>query len=194
MSEQAGNERPLIQFLEQVAESKDCHGQDMGDLWSILYEDLHRLASYNMRNDRNNGSLHTTVLVHEAFLKLAGGQSVRWESRAHFLGIAARAMRQVLIDLARRRNTAKRGGGQQAITLSSMIADDSEEFDLEMISLESALVKLNEKDTRVARVAEMRIFSGMTEQEMAEVLGVSIRTVGNDWAMARMWLSRELQG
>ncbi len=192
MSENAGSERHLLQMLEQVAESKDSQGLD--ELWSILYEDLHRLASYNMKNDRKNSSLHTTVLVHEAFLKLAGGQSVRWESQAHFLGIAARAMRQVLIDMARRRNTAKRGGGQQAITLNSRIADDSADFDLEMISLESALKKLNEQDARVARVAEMRIFSGMTEKEMAEVLGVSIRTVGNDWAMARMWLSRELQG
>lgn len=162
------------------------------ELFEAVYDNLRRLAAARMRHERAEHTLQPTALVHEAFIKLVDDTRIEWQDRAHFMGVAARAMRQVLIDHARGRDAAKRGGGDQRVTLLTSLADarGGESFDL--VEFEDALGKLAAIDERASRVAELRILGGLTNRETAAVIGVSERTVNDDWAMARMWLGREL--
>jgi RNA polymerase sigma factor (TIGR02999 family) len=160
-------------------------------LLKALYPELKRLAAGLMRRERAGLTLQATALVHEAYMKLVDGAQAGWESRGHFLGIAARAMRQILVDHARSRAAAKRGGGWQRITLDTGLGPDRDAA-FEILALHDALDRLAAVDPRAARGVELRVFGGMTVEETAQVLGVSRRTVDADWAMARMWLAREL--
>jgi RNA polymerase sigma factor (TIGR02999 family) len=136
-------------------------------------------------------TLRTTELVHEAFLKLAGGSATDWESRAHFFGAAARAMRQVLVDFARRRAAEKRGGGWERVSLSD--TDGAIEVELDQIlTLEEALDRLDGVDRRLRQVVELRFFAGLSEGDIARMLGVTTRTVERDWLKARLILLRAL--
>jgi len=155
-----------------------------------VYEELREIASRLMRAERLDHTLRPTALVHEAYCRLVDQSRVTWENRAHFFGIAARAMRQILVEHARARAAAKRGGGWNRVTLDDhlgMIADSA----LEVIDLDEALTRLAEMDERMARVVELRVFGGLTGEETAHVLGVTRRTVQRDWRMAKMWLARE---
>jgi RNA polymerase sigma factor (TIGR02999 family) len=156
-----------------------------------LYPELRRLAGALMRRERSDHTLQATALVHEAYLKLVDQSRTGWESRAHFLGIAARAMRQILVDHARARAAAKRGGGWHRMTLDTGLGP-AEDSAFEIMALHDALETLATVDPRAARGVELRVFGGMTVAEIAHVLGVSKRTVDADWAMARLWLAREL--
>lgn len=158
-----------------------------------VYPELRELAASLMARERAGHTLQPTALVNEAWIRLVDGQRVRIEGRAHFFGVAARCMRQVLVDHARARSAAKRGGDRQRVTLDEGMLS-AMDADIELIALDDALVKLSALDERAARVAEMRLFAGMTVPEVATELGVSPRTVDGDWATARLWLSRELQG
>ena len=158
----------------------------------LLYRELERLASSYLRKDRPNHTLETNALVHEAYIRLAEGAPAQWLGRAHFMGIAARVMRQILVDHARKRGAAKRGGQWRQVTLDSRIIGRDDDFELELIALDGALAKLSGEDERSARVAELRIFADMSIGEIAELIGVSARTVDNDWALARMYIAREL--
>jgi len=162
-------------------------------LFELVYGELRALAGSAMRRERSEHTLQPTALVHEAFLKLVGETAIPWQNRAHFMAIAARAMRQILIDHARRRQTEKRGGGWERVTL-----DDDLRFgrapDQDVLELEDALARFAALDERAARVVELRVFGGMTVEESAVALGVSARTVDNDWSVARLWLARELGG
>lgn len=160
-------------------------------LWPLVYDELKRIAQAQLRGERPGHTLYTTGLVHEAYLKLADGPEVAWQSRAHFFSIAARAMRQILIDYARRRNAEKRGGDRDRTTLTSKHLPFEVRLD-ELIALDDALDRLDALDERLRRVVEMRFFGGMTEKEVGEVLGLSARTVQRDWAKARAWLYSEL--
>jgi len=160
-------------------------------LWPLVYDELRRLAQAQLRRERPGHTLLTTGLVHEAYLKLADAPDVEWRSRAQFFSIAARAMRQILIDHARRRNADKRGGDRDRTTLMSKHLPFEVRFD-ELIALDDALDRLDALDERLRQVVEMRFFGGMTEEEVAEVLGLSTRTVQRDWAKARAWLYAEL--
>jgi RNA polymerase sigma factor (TIGR02999 family) len=163
----------------------------MDRLLPLVYDELRRIAARQLRRGASNVTVQPTMLVHEAYMKLVGPSHVEWQDRAHFLGVAARAMRQVLIDYARRRLAGKRGGGWARTTLS----DDKLGSDMpldELISLDAALEKLGELDERLRRVVECRFFAGMSEDEIAEALGVSSRTVRRDWLKARAWLHGEL--
>jgi RNA polymerase sigma factor (TIGR02999 family) len=144
-----------------------------------------------MRGERPDHTLQPTALVHEAYCRLIDDSRVGWQDRAHFIGIAARAMRQVLVDHARRRAAAKRGGSWQRLTFNEKlgIAAVSE---TELLDLDGALRRLADLDERTARVVELRVFGGLTAEETGHVLGVSRSTVQRDWDMARMWLAREL--
>lgn len=156
----------------------------------VVYEELKRLA----RRHRHRGSgsaLCTTELVHEAFLKLSGTPGASWEGRAHFFGAASRAMRQVLVDFARRRHAVKRGGEWRATTLDDATAAVDLELD-ELLALDDALKKLDSVDPRLRSIVELRFFAGLTEERIADVLGVSVRTVGREWLKARLFLLREL--
>jgi RNA polymerase sigma factor (TIGR02999 family) len=160
----------------------------------ILYEELRRLAHLRMRGERPGHTLGTTALVHEAYLDLAGLDRMTWQDRAHFLAVAARAMRRVLIDHAAGRDAQKRGGGQRAITLdeeAELVLGGGSRAD-ELLALDEALARLAEVSERQCRVVECRFFAGMTVEETAEALHTSPATVKREWTVARAWLHREL--
>ncbi len=176
---------------------RDIHSLDEVDtdrrnqLFSAVYDELRAMARQLMRDEKAGHTLQPTALVHETFIRLVEQDGATWESRAHFFGIAARAMRQILVDHAREKAAGKRGGGLTRVSLSE--AEGSEPPQAwEVLSLHGALDKLARQDARMARIAEMRIFGGLTGEETAHVLRVSPRTVDGDWSVARLWLSREL--
>lgn len=158
----------------------------------LLYPELRRLAGRLMRRERAGHTLQPTALVHEAFLELVDEAAIDWQCRAHFMGVAARVMRRVLVDHARRRAASKRGGGLAHVSLDEELAAGPERS-LDMLHLDQLLERFATLDERGARVVEMRVFGGLTADEVAEALGVSKRTVDGDWSVARMWLSRELR-
>jgi RNA polymerase sigma factor (TIGR02999 family) len=161
-------------------------------LLELVYAELHGIARGLMARERADHTLQPTALVHEAWLRLVDASQLAFKDRSHFLGIAARSMRQVLVDHARGRGAAKRGGDRRRVTLvDDLVAGESRA--LELLALDDAMNRLAELDARAARVAEGRIFGGMTVAELAEDLEVSTRTVEGDWTMARLWLSRALQ-
>ena len=160
-------------------------------LAELLYPELRRIAARLMRRERNAHTLQPTAVVHEAFMRLVDQGAVDWQDRAHFLGIAARVMRRILVEHARRRGAAKRGSGGDHVTLDEALAPQAD-TSFGLLLLDDVLTRLAAIDPRGAEVAELRIFGGLTVRETAEQLGVSTRTVNNDWAMARLWLAREL--
>ena len=163
--------------------------QALKDLLPLIYEQLHRVARQHLRKQRANHTLQTTALIHEAYLRLAGGAAVSVRDRNHFVALASRLMRQVLVDHARGRLAAKRQGGVRG-TLSEA-ADVADEVDV--LGIDEALTHLSELDEQQARVVELRFFGGLSIQETADALHISESTVKRDWTMARTWLSRELQ-
>ncbi len=180
----------LTQALEAVSRG-DAHALDR--VFPIVYREMRRLAAGYLRGERVGHTLQPTALVHEAYLRLVGQRDRGWNNRAHFMGIAARAMRSVLVDHARRRKAQKRGGGQAAVPLDTtlLVADgQAVAFD----DLDRALVDLARLSERQARVVELRYFGGLTIEETAELLGVAPVTVKRDWTLARAWLYRELSG
>jgi len=157
----------------------------------LVYDELRRLAQSYMRRERANQTLQTTALIHEAYLRLIDASRVQWQNRAHFFGVAARLMRQVLVAFARERGYQKRGGGAQQVSLDeTMVIDEGQDEDL--VALDEALSALAQFDARKAQVVEMRFFGGLTEDEIAAALGVSPETVRRDWRLARSWLRRKL--
>jgi RNA polymerase sigma factor (TIGR02999 family) len=160
-------------------------------LVEVMYPELRALAARLMRRERQGHTLQPTAIVNEAFLRLVNQGTIEWQDRAHFVGIAARIMRQILVDHARRKRTAKRGSGAACLTLDEAMAPAAETvFDL--IALDEVLTRFASLDARRAHVAELRVFGGLTAKEIAAELEVSTRTVESDWAVARMWLAREL--
>lgn len=154
----------------------------------LVYEDLRRLAHRQLGREESGHTLQTTGLVHEAYLKLAGGGGLGAANRAHFLAIAARAMRQVLVDYARRRKADKRGGGVASVTLSD--GDQGRDVNAdELLALDDILEQL---EPRQRQVVELRFFGGLEEKDIAQALGISERTVRRDWVKARAWLYRAL--
>jgi RNA polymerase sigma factor (TIGR02999 family) len=163
-------------------------------LMPLVYEELRRLARGYMARENREHTLQPTALVNEAYLKLIDQTRVDWRGRSHFRAVGARVMRRILIDHARRRGGQKRGGGLQRVTLGdSLLSPPDPDVDLpDLLALNDALEKLARLDERQARVVELRFFGGLTTVEIAETLGVSERTVGDDWKHGRAWLKREL--
>ena len=159
----------------------------------LVQAELRRLAHRQVRRERSGQTLQTTALVNEAYLRLVDYRRVQPRDRAHFLAIAAQAMRRVLVERARARRAAKRGGGEAAAPLGDA-ADPASERAVELIALDDALVALAALDPRKAAVVELRWFGGLTGEEAAAALGVSPATLERDWSMARRWLRRELAG
>jgi RNA polymerase sigma factor (TIGR02999 family) len=192
-AEPGSSRSEVTSILESLSEGGPGSAGPTDRLFSLIYDELHAIADAYMFRERAGHTLQPTALVHEAYLKLVEGPSTAWKGRSHFLGVAARAMRQILIDHARRRGAAKRGGGQERVTLDeSGIADRGGALDL--LDHDEALRRFAALDERAARVVELRVFGGMTAAESAEVLGVSPRSVEHDWSVARLWLGRELLG
>jgi RNA polymerase sigma factor (TIGR02999 family) len=162
-------------------------------LTPLVEAELRRLARADMARERRDHTLQATALVNEAFLRLTEARRVRWQDRAHFLGISARLMRRVLVDHARARGYRKRGGGAERVTLvESLVA--SPEVALDVVALDRALDTLAAVDVRKSRVVELRYFGGLSVEETAEVLHVSADTVKRDWRLAKLWLLHELEG
>jgi RNA polymerase sigma factor (TIGR02999 family) len=160
-------------------------------LLPLVYDELRAIARRQMKREFGERTLETTGLVHEAYLKLAESAEVDWQGRSHFFAIAARAMRQILVDEARRKATLKRGGDRERVSLSD--ADPALEEELEeLLALDEALDELDQIDPRARHVVECRFFAGMTEEEVASLLDVTVRTVQRDWARARAWLHGRL--
>jgi RNA polymerase sigma factor (TIGR02999 family) len=162
------------------------------DLYRFAYDELKRVARHHLRGDGGSATLSTTELVHESFLKLRGGSSTDWQGRAHFFGAASRAMRQVLVDFARRRQAEKHGGGATRVSLSDGDAALEIELD-EILALDAALERLAAVDERLRQIVELRFFGGFSEREVAELLGVTPRTIERNWLKARLFLLRELK-
>lgn len=171
----------------------------LGQLFPIVYEQLRQVAHRQRQRHAQSETLNTTALVHEAYFKLVGQESISFQDRAHLLAVAATAMRQILIDYARRRSAAKRGGGVAALSfedIEAAVHSRTEFSDPQadaLLALDRALDRLGQQSERQRRVVECRFFAGMSIEETAEALGISPATVKRAWALAQAWLFRELQ-
>ena len=161
------------------------------ELLTLVYGELRSLAARQLRGEGDAHTFQPTALVHEAWLKLAQGRSIAWQGRAHFYGVAARAMRQVLVDAARKRDAGRRGGDLQRVTLDPDVMIDGR-GEHGVMDLHEALERLGRMDESLERLIELRFFAGLTLDEAADALGVSRRKAAKDWAAARLWLRREL--
>jgi len=163
----------------------------LDELMPLVYEELRRLAQQYMSRERADHTLQTSALVNEAYLRLIDQKDVHWQNRAHFFGIAAQMMRRILVDYARQRRYAKRGGDARQVPLDeAMIV--SEERTAEVVALDDALKSLAEIDPRKSQIVEMRFFGGLSIEETAEVLKVSPGTIMREWTLAKAWLRREM--
>jgi RNA polymerase sigma factor (TIGR02999 family) len=183
---------PAGEVTRLLRELGDGDPRALDRLYPLVYDELRRAAQRALRAERAEHTLQATELVHEVFLKLAGSGPGHVHDRSHFLGVAARAMRQVLVDHARRRNAAKRGGELVRTTLGDSAFVSGPLSAEELIALDDALERLEAYDGRLRRVVEMRYFAGLSEREIATALGVTERTVQRDWVKARAWLHKEL--
>lgn len=162
------------------------------ELFRLAYEELKRMAHHHLRSFDQSATLSTTDLVHESYLKLRQTASADWQGRAHFFGAASRAMRQVLVDFARRRGAEKRGGDAARVSLSENEAVLKFELD-DLLALDEALDRLGTLDERLRQIVELRFFGGFSQREVSELLGVAPRTVERNWLVARLFLLRELE-
>ncbi len=158
----------------------------------LVYEELHRLAERRLRLERPNHTLQPTALVHEAYLKLVAQRNANWQSRAHFFALASQLMRRILVDYARSRLRAKRGGKQVKLPLDEALLFTEDRCD-ELLALDESLERLEKLDARQSRIVELRFFGGLTVEEAAEVLGISPKTVKREWSTAKAWLYGELK-
>jgi RNA polymerase sigma-70 factor, ECF subfamily len=163
----------------------------LNQLMPMVYEELRRLAHRYMAHERAGHTLQTTALVNEAYLRLINERGMQWQNRTHFFAVAAQIMRFILVDYARGHVRAKRGGGAQQVSLGEALVV-SEDRATDLLILDEALSRLAAFDQRKSRIAEMRFFAGLTVEETAEVLSVSVETVMRDWRLAKAWLHREL--
>lgn len=163
------------------------------ELVRLVYAELRRQARHVLRREGEGHTLQATALVHEAWLRLDGQHDARWQSRTQFLAVAAQTMRRVLVDHARARRALKRGGGGTQVTLGEADHAAAATEDVDVLALDDALARLATMDPRKARLVELRYFAGLSMPEAAAALGISLATVGREWAVARMWLRRELE-
>lgn len=170
----------------------DGGGEAPRELLPLVYDELRALARAHLRHERAHHTLQATALVHEAYLRLVDGRQPAWKNRAHFYGIAARVMRRVLVDYARERHAAKRGGGERPLVLDEA-RHLAGETAVELLALDAALEEFARIYPRQARVVELKFFGGLEARESAELMEVSERTVLRDWSFAKLWLSRALK-
>ena len=197
-------QQPVTQLLAQW---RDGDERAFAELSALMYEELRQLAQRHLRRERSDHTIQKTALVNEAFVRLVGQQSVDWQSRAHFIGLASKLMRRVLVDYARARLADKRGGGVGVLSLDEMAAPEADEApdttptalqhldahtQEEVSAIDQALQRLEQIDARQAQIVEMRYFGGLTVEQTAEAIGISEATVKREWTLARAWLRREL--
>jgi len=184
-----GTPNQITVLLEQWGRGDQ---QALEQLTPLVYSELHRLASQYLRRERLDHTLQSTALVNEAYLKLAGQHSMRWQNRAHFFGIAAQLIRRILVDYARSRYAEKRGSSAPKLSLEE-ITESAPVRDLDLIALDDALEDLAKIDARQSRVVELRFFAGLSVEETAEILQLSPATVKREWTAAKAWLFRQLR-
>ena len=197
-------QQPVTQLLAQW---RDGDERAFAQLSALMYEELRQLAQRHLQRERSNHTMQKTALVNEAFVRLVGQQSVDWQSRAHFIGLASKLMRRVLVDYARARLADKRGGGAGLLSLDEMTTPEADEApdttptalqhldahtQEEVSAIDQALVRLEQIDERQAQIVEMRYFGGLTVEQTAEAMDISEATVKREWTLARAWLRREL--
>ena len=180
--------RDITRLLQSYVEGRD---EALDELMPLVYEDLKQIARNHLRREPDGLTLRTTALLHESYLRMMGSAPASVRDRSHFFAIASRVMRNILVDHARARRSAKRGGDRVRVTLEPD-ADSETPRTLELLALDQALQRLGERDGRMERVVECRVFGGMTVRETAEVVGVAVRTVEKDWTMAKAFLHMEL--
>lgn len=166
----------------------------VNDIFPLIYDELKKLANNYLRNERGNHTLQPTALVHEAYLKLVDHTRINWQNRAHFLGMAATLMRQILIDHARRHRADKRGGADENLPLADELVIVAGEKSMDLIRLDEALRELAKFDSFKSRLVELRYFGGLSVEETAEVLQVSEITIKRHWRMAKAWLAEAISG
>ena len=194
MTNTAGERRPTPGAVTQLLAKVGAGNQAAFDeVFPLVYAELRRIAAREMRREKPGRTLQTTALVHEAYLRLLKDASLSFENRAHFLGIAAHAMREILIEHARARSARKRGGGAVRLTLDDLVAPVPA-LSIDVLALDEALQRLAGLDQRHARVVELRYFGGLSVEETAVALELSPATVKRAWTIARAWLYRELGG
>jgi RNA polymerase sigma factor (TIGR02999 family) len=164
------------------------------ELFPLVYDDLRRIADRYLSTERHPQTLQPTALVHEAYLRLVGPSDIGWESRAHFFGAAAQAIRRILVDRARAKDRLKRGSGEHPLRLDAAATIGVEGPNLDVLALDEALQRLSALDAQKAQVVELRFFGGLSVDETAATLGVSASTVAREWTFSRLWLYRELGG
>lgn len=186
---QQNSSNPVTELLVRW---RDGDAQALDSLMPLVYAELRRLAHYYLQRERSDHTLQSTALVHEAYLRLAGKSPPQWQNRAHFFGIAAHIMRQILVEYARAHGAAKRGGASACkVTLDDAL-EIQEKTDVDVIALDGALDRLSELDPQQSRIVELRFFAGLTIEDTSEVMGISAATVKRDWTSARAWLHREI--
>jgi RNA polymerase sigma factor (TIGR02999 family) len=190
MEDEAALDRSITEQLRKWSGSRDVELDS--SVLLLVYDELHRRARSYLRKEGDGHTLQTTALVHEAYLKLADQKSISWENRNHFFAIAATLMRRILVDHAKHKHREKRGGKAADLSLGGAATVAVAGVDLDLLALDEALDRLAAKEEHLARVVELRFFSGLDVPQTAEVLGVSESTVKRDWAMAKAWLHREL--
>ncbi len=178
----------ITRLLEAAGEGDPRAAQK---LLPQVYQQLRKAAQKQMADERSDHTLQATALVHEAYIRLVGSHEVAWENRAHFYVAAAEAMRRILIEHARKRGRIKRGGDHARVPLSTVYLTEKADPE-EIMSVDSAIRRLEERDSRMARIVRLRFFAGLSTEETAKALGLSDRTVRREWALARAWLHREL--
>ncbi|HEX3445018.1 MAG TPA: sigma-70 family RNA polymerase sigma factor [Chthoniobacterales bacterium] len=188
--------RPETEITQVLQRWRNGDASAFDRLTDRVYEQLRLLADQALAKDLGNKSLQPTELVHEAYLRLVDTKQLDWQSRSHFFGVAARLMRQILVDRARSRLAQKRGGRALKVSMQTVEIEvaDSGPRPIDLISLDLALRELTDLDLDQGRIVELRFFAGMTVEETAEVLGVSPRTIKRDWRLAKAWLRRRLNG
>ena len=185
--------RPASEITAVLSDLSGNRSDESTDaLLKLVYTELHRQAHRYMQKERVGHTLQTTALVHEAYLRLVEQKSVAWESRSHFFAIAATMMRRILIDYAKTKHRVRRGGVQSDLPLENALTVSVNETDFDLLKLDEALNRLAAKDAHLAKVVELRFFSGLDVVETAAVLGISESTIKRDWQMAKAWLHREL--
>jgi RNA polymerase sigma-70 factor, ECF subfamily len=189
MSEPVRKPQEITQLLHAWGEGDETA---LDRLIPAVYGELRRIAGNFMRRQDRANTLQASALVNEAFMRLVDSNKVNWQSRTHFFAISAQLMRRVLVDAARRRNSQKRGGDRLRVTLDERV-DVPAESETDLVALDEALLRLADMNPRHSRIVELRYFGGLTEQQIAETLKISERTVRRDWSLARAWLYRELQ-
>lgn len=185
---------PVVTEVTQLLLAwSEGNNEALDRLIPLVYQELRQLAQHYMRKEQAGHTLETTALIHEAYLRLIDAKQVQIKNRAHFFGVSARLMRQILVDAARSRGYEKRGGGAQQVSLDAALTV-TQKPEADLLAIDEALSALALVDVRKSQVVEMRFFGGLTETEIATVLDVSIETVKRDWRLAKSWLRMKLDG